>query len=422
MKIRNNLGSFYSTLGKSSTQNISPYKIGRVYHVVTNENSSGYTDQSSIGTVYVLDYTAPKPNIELTADEQLSNRDLVSAGLTRAKPLFPQFSYIPLLDEFIILMDLPNANSDEADKSDLYYLNTINIWSNSHHNSQGIYNLIDDEGGIKLGDYVKPSSQIANLLPLEGDFIISSRWGSGIRFSSTPDLSLFNEPPSTPWEEASPSDSGSPITLIVNGYNPEDSVLPYIENVTRDDSSIYLTSTQYLSSSSFSPNTLIDKKPESFFPPLISPEKYGGINTSDENNSYNNSQIIVSSGRVTLNSSTNDIVLYSATNIEMGSNNTIHLNSQENVYLNSKNVYLGKIKDNDLGNVEPLILGYQTKQLINDMLSSLIELTENLKTLSVTDPKYLGTSISVFASGTNEKLEKLTKRVNNLLSKTTFTS
>lgn len=425
MKIRNNLGSFYSTLGGVKNQNTLSNKVGRVYHVITDERSSGYVDQSSIGTVYVLDYSAPNPNISLT-EIQLTDTELQQAGLTKVKPLSPQFNYIPLLDEFVLLFALPNPNSDESDKLDLYYLNSINLWLNSHHNSQGVYNAIDNEGGIKLGEYILPSSRVPNLLPLEGDFTLNSRWGSGIRFTGAPYSPLS---PDTPWiESADISGSGNPMTLIVNGYNAEDPLLPYIENIARDDSSIYLTSTQYIQTSSFNPSSIIDEKPSSFNPAgksFRNSDKYGGIieiENNGEKTQINQSQIIVSSNRITLNSAEDDIVMYSNTSIEMGANATIHLNGKENVYLNSKNVYLGKIKDNDLGNPEPVLLGYKTKELINEFLSTMIEFTDLLSSIDSTDPKFLGMSLATFSSGTVTKLKKQAEKINGILSSTTFTS
>jgi hypothetical protein len=54
MKIRNNLGSFYSVLGGNNSSEVLPPNVGRVFHVVMDSKSVGYGDSSDIGTVYIL--------------------------------------------------------------------------------------------------------------------------------------------------------------------------------------------------------------------------------------------------------------------------------------------------------------------------------------------------------------------------------
>lgn len=404
MKIRNNLGSIITNSGGLSRPSSFSSKIGRVYHVISTRRSAGYKDDSDIGSVYVLDYKATNPNLDLSKEE-LTNDDLIRAKLKKVKPLFPQFTYVPLIGELVLLFDLPSKESTENLGSiELYYLNSIDVFLNTHHNSLGVYNTVNNE--TKLGEYTKESNKVANLIPLEGDLIISSRWGSGIRFSSTFDFNA--NIPQHSWETG--GNTGDPITIITNGYNkPIESNDPYIENINSDDSSIYMTSTQAISN--FSPNFIIDEKPSTFQPPLISPEKY-----------YGKSQLILSSNRITLSSNIDDIVLYSATNIEAGSGRTIHLNAKENIYLNSENVYLGKIKDNSLKNPEPVLLGYKTKDLINNMLSNMIDFTEELQFVGTMPSEKVGDALVTISAKYNSKFTKLARKINDILSKVTYTS
>ncbi len=409
MKIRNNLGSFYTTLsgGGPTGGFYNQNKVGRVVHVISSRRSAGYEDDSDIGSVYIIDHKAPGPNIPLSGRIPLSKNQLLEAGLKKVKPLFPQFTYVPLIGELVLLFSLPSFDSTKIQgATEVYYLNSIDLFLNSHHNSQGVYNTVDSNDTIKLGDYAKESTDVANLLPIEGDFILNSRWGSGIRFSHSPPFNTLVPP--NPWIDGTPN---SPITLIVNGYTitDENRTSPHIENINDDASSLYLTSTQYINN--FLPNSFIEKKPDNFIPALVSPFQYGG-----------KSQAILSANRITLSSNKDDIVLYAATNIEMGANNTIHLNSRENIYLNSSKVYLGSIKDNNLGNVEPVLLGYKTKEVINEILSVLINLTENLNSLKAVDPKGMPLAISVYSGQANEKLNYITKKIAVILSDKTYTS
>ena len=82
----------------------------------------------------------------------------------------------------------------------------------------------------------------SNILPLqqfEGDVTLEGRKGQGIRFGSTVSKrSNINE-----W--SSVGNNGDPITILVNGYvtSSADSQV-IIEEINKEQSSIYLTSTQ----------------------------------------------------------------------------------------------------------------------------------------------------------------------------------
>ena len=407
MKIRNNLGTFYSTLGSNNSSQILPSNVGRVFHVILNNKSAGYYDDSDIGTVYILKNNASQPNIDLT-NSKITKEELESSGLKPIKPLFSYISYIPLIEELILLFDLPASNSGAVSgASQTYYISTINLFNNPHHNSQAIYNIIDDKNNIKLGNYINELNSVNPILPFEGDYILSSRWGSGLRFSST---FKANEGDNF-WSYI--GNTGDPITLLVNGYKyPTGSTDFYVENINNDASSLYLTSTQVINN--FNPLIQISQNP---FTSLIKPNVYSG-----------NSQAILSSNRITLNSTKDDIVAYSATNIELGANNTIHLYSKENIYLNSPKVFLGPIKNNSLepskndSLPQPLLLGNNTQLFLSKLLNILNKFSSDL-TLAISSPagsKEL--SITVPASAMQKSLELLRKDLNDILSNTTFVS
>ena len=416
MKIRNNLGSFYSTFSNNSNQSL-PSNIGRVFHIITSARSAGYTDDSDIGKVYILADNASQPNLELNlTDSKVTQNNLISSGLKLVLPFYPNITYLPVLDELVLLFELPSFDSGAvAGKTQTYYLSTINLYNNNHHNSQGIYNITDvDNNIIKLGDYITEIPTIQNLIPFEGDFILNSRWGSGIRFSST--FKFNPERPNDFWSYG--GKIGDPITMLVNGYNTinkeaigkEDL---YLENINNDASSIYLTSTQTLTN--FNPKITITKKPGDFGT-LIAPDVYS-----------NKSQLILSSNRITLNSSKDDIVLYGNTNIELGAGKTIHLNGQEQIYLNSPKVYLGQINNQSLNNninnnPQPVPLGTNTQLFLSKLLTILNKFTSDLTLLSKANPQYAATSIATFASNAQTSLDNLRGDLNNILSDSTFVS
>ena len=406
MKIRNNLGSFYSVLGGNNSSEILPSNVGRVFHTIMDSKSAGYDNSSDIGTVYILKNNSPKPNIDFL-NTNPTKEELVASGLKPAKPLFPHIGYIPLNEELVLLFDLPSYNSDViSGASQTYYITSINLYNNPHHNSQAVYNIVDStKNNIKLGNYIDELPVINPLLPFEGDVILNSRWGAGLRFTST---FKFNEGENF-WSYT--GKTGDPLTLLVNGYKfPTGSTDPYVENINSDASSLYLTSTQVVSN--FEPKSSISITP---FTSPVDPSKYGG-----------HSQAILSSNRIVLSSNKDDINFYASTNIEMGANNTIHLNSK-NIYLNSPKIFLGQILNQSLGTdgtkpPQPVMLGDDTQLFLSKLLNILNKFTSNLTLLKNAKSGKEKLLISTFASSTQKSLELLRKDLNNILSTTTFVS
>lgn len=414
MKIRNNFGALYSSLGNTLPSDVLPSNVGRVFHIITSARSAGYTNDSDIGKVYILKNDAAKPNLNLI-DSQITQDDLSNNGLKLVLPLLSNITYLPVLDELILLFDLPSFDSGAiTGRIQTYYLSTINLYNNNHHNSQGIYNTIGDTNEIKLGDYIKELSTTQNLIPFEGDFILNSRWGSGIRFSST--FKFDPEKPNDFWSYG--GKEGDPITMLVNGYSTtkKESTIKedlYLENINNDASSIYLTSTQTLTN--FTPKITIDKKPNEFGI-LIAPDVYS-----------NKSQLVLSSNRITLNSNKDDIIMYGATNIELGAGKTIHLNSQEQIYLNAPKIYLGqinnqKLTNNFLFNPQPILLGTNTQLFLSELLLILNKFTSDLTLVAKGDPQYASTSIATFAASAQNSLTSLRKKLNDIVSESTFVS
>ena len=143
--------------------------------------------------------------------------------LPTAQPLFPHQKYVPLINEIVLLIKLTTNNSNKQKVTTNYYLPTINIHNNHHHNAMPISeyeeNLVGSENFEENPD-LKP------LRLFEGDNILEGRFGNSIR--------LGNQ-------------NNNPITIIRNGQyvDPEDLLFePNIENPNNDHSSIYLASKQ----------------------------------------------------------------------------------------------------------------------------------------------------------------------------------
>jgi hypothetical protein len=346
MRYRIGYGTLISGVGKNNFSNDNnPTKVGKVYGVVTTENTptkkqfqraGGF---SAIGSVFYLDYKGSE-NIDG------NNSDSFFDSCNIAKPFHSSNQNYPLIGELILLQTLPSAGSQLSPNSNqAYYVGTINLFNNPQQNAPS---------GNTLGKTFNESSDIRPLLSFEGDRIYQGRKGNGIRFGST----VSSKSDISEWSRNGRPD-GDPITILVNGYVTTDtgSLTPNIEEINKEISSIYLTSTQKLP---LIPGASIINPVLSTLPP----------------DNYINSQIILNSDRVTLNSKKDEVLLYAKTNIGLNTDNNIVLNAGQNVHINIESsnpdskILLGT-KTNNTAPDEPVLLGNQTVILLEQLITTL---------------------------------------------------
>ena len=87
---------------------------------------------------------------------------------------------------------------------------------------------------------------------------------------------------------------------------------------------------------------------------------------------YLGNQIIINSGRVTLNSKDDSVFLFGKKAIGFSSAGTINFDSDDKFIVNSPQIYLG------LNSVEPLVKGNQLELILNDILDILNTLGSKL--------------------------------------------
>ncbi len=355
MRIRENLSGIVTSASNKSAAGapIKP-KIGKVYGVVIDENTPSKElferagGWSGIGTVYYLDYNNSK-------DVNIASQ----SNLKIAKPFFSSFQDYPLKGELIYLIDGPSPVSQVGNAGQKYYLGTINLWNNNQQNAIS---------GTTLGKTFTENTDIRPLIAFEGDRIYQGRKGNGIRFGSTVKARAnVNE-----W--SSIGNDGDPITILVNGYITTDkkSLKPNVEEINKELSSIYLTSTQKLP---LQPGALIRN-------PVFSPTSI---------NDYINPQIILNSDRIVLNTKKNDIILNSSGFIELSTDSIINLNSAGWIHLNIEStnkdskILLGTKTDNTFPD-NPVLLGRETTEILSDISDMLKNLAFYLaSTISVTE-------------------------------------
>lgn len=352
MRVRENLSSVISSIGKNNFTAAKKAQVGRVYGVVTTEETptpemfkkaGGY---NGIGTIFYLDYEQAKDTTGTIDNIFLDN-------CKTAKPLYPQFQYYPVLGELVFLEDLPSPATQVSNTStQKYYISTINLYSNQQQNSQPA------NKDASLGATFVENPQIKTLLPFEGDHILQGRQGNAIRFSTT--TTLFSE--LNEWSSIGKDDS--PITILSNGFAYIPGEKYHIEKINKDDSSIYLTSTQKLPLQTDKTGVL-----NNLTNPLNAPD-------------YFNPQVIINADRVTLNSKKDEVMIFATTNVEINTKNVINLNADTRVHLNSNSIFLGPYNANNIP--QPVLLG-------NETINLFIYLQQTLNKLAV----YLSSAIGV---------------------------
>jgi hypothetical protein len=198
-----------------------------------------------------------------------------TTGLTgntiEAYPLDMTSKKIPVIGEqvMVVLGSNADANSQKRSSTRNYYISTVGIQSNINHNalpklnsksSVGLGNIDGAFAGVSAQSSVDSPHDFGNgfvelknlsqLQPYLGDVIFEGRFGQSIRFGYTPrntkrTNSLVSGATIEPsWTSPRPE---APITIIRNGVGFSRGYNKFIvEDINRDDSSLYLTSQQKL--------------------------------------------------------------------------------------------------------------------------------------------------------------------------------
>ena len=390
MRIKENLSSVVSSIGKNNFTSTKKSQVGRVYGVVTTENTpteamfkkvGGF---NGIGTIFYLDYEQAKNTKGNIGDDFFSN-------CKTAKPLYSQFQYFPILGELVYLEDGPSPVSQVTNTSfATYYVSAINLWGNNQQNSQPSTN------NANLGLTFIENPNIKSLLSFEGDHILQGRQGNALRFGTT--TKLFNN--LNEWSDVGTDDS--PITILSNGFKYDSNGNFHVEKINEDLSSIYLTSTQKLP---------LQTDKTGILNPLTNP-----TNTLD----YFNAQIIINSDRVVLNSKRDEVMIFAKSNIELNTKNIINLNANERVHLNSNTVFLGTV-NNQLP-TEPLVLGDKLNTLLENLLDSLYSFGISLSTVVGSPEGAPALDITSAAGSLLNDIDRINNNLEGILSQRNFTS
>ena len=228
--------------------------------------------------------------------------------------------------------------------------------------------------------------------------IYEGRWGNSIRFGSTI-KTIKGDTPLNNWSKGT-STNGDPILIFRNGQGPEiGNGFDYItEDINTDLGSIYFGSTQQIPLEASSTSYISYKTN----PPTL-PNQYSG------------NQIIINSGRLVFNSYNDHILLSSNKSINLNSVESINIDSPKTI-IQSENVYLGSKNAN-----EPLLLGNQTVQLLNQLITNLSGFMNICSTAVSTPPGTPLVQLNIAASQVNSSLQSLQANLDSLKSKYNYT-
>jgi hypothetical protein len=363
----------------------------RVKSILLNESHPRFKELGGWNALGLIEYDSvinPQPST-------------TSGKYSIAYPLNPNLKNYPLINEIVFIVDLPNTSIGTASSStQSYYMGVTSVWNHPHQNAypsnsnepappqQKTY--VETQAGsvvtpqnnptqVFLGTTFKERGNIHPLLPFEGDVIQEGRWGNSIRFGST----VKNQPNN--WSAV--GNNGDPIIILRNGQPnnvSKEGWIPITEDINNDLVSIYATSTQQipLNASSTSYTSYKSDAP-------VVPNKYSG------------NQLIVSSGRLVFNSTTDHILLSAKKTINLNAITSVNIDATDTI-IQSNNIYLGS-KDA----TQPVLLGNTTVQLLNQLITSL---NGFMSVCSLT----VGTSPGVYISALGTAASQMMTTLNQL--------
>lgn len=261
----------------------------------------------SYGKVVSTNYNRDTPD-EIGSIEYQFLTDIEGVIRGKAYPLFPFLKQPPLIDETVVLLSAPSETTTEENHFiKTYYITSVNIWNHPHHSA-----ITETKQAVTLGADFPEIADVNPMLPFEGDTILEGRLGQSIRFSQT-------VPGKTPWTGSA---AGTPIIAITNGQVNVGNGFEFVtEDINTDFASIYLTSNQQL--------------------PLTQPYlKATSFDTAPTSTStYTGNQVLISSGRVYLNASTERVLINGVQGVGLAGQN-LNLDATKSITVDAPEIYL----------------------------------------------------------------------------------
>ena len=395
--------------------------LGNIVNNSTRDDLKNLTGKLLSGRILEIDQSGTPTNgyaqVQVLDEIQLGGANI----LVNVLPLFPNLKNYPLTNETVLVIALANREyKNNFNTLTFYYLSPLNLWNSNQSNpipypTETVTPVSQNKGILEVeavGNPNKPTSSsnttftpgtyfnednIPNpTFPYEGDYIVDGRFGNSLRFGNT----VANSNTSIENNWSSTGSIGDPITILTNKKHTEQPLFNSItEDINLDGSSAYFTSTQQIPIEVSSQNDYL-----SYDTPPTTPTQYNG------------EQIILNSGRLLFNSTSDHILLSSAKSINLNTVESVNIDARTKTVIQTPELYLGGVETS-----QPVVLGDDLVDLLSKILTDFEYLTGALQNqLGVP----VGSPIAptnLIAQAINNKIGSYKAELSNILSQTTKT-
>lgn len=320
-----------------------------------------------------------------------TNLDGTSTG--KAQPLFPNIKSYPTIREVVLVVnDNSKVNSGPTTN---FYINNISLWGSPNYNPT---EFVED---AQLSFSPSPFTEKNNIHPIisfSGDTIYEGRFGNSIRLGNT-----FMSPSEYKNNWSTTGSKGDPILILRNGQPLNSSDIgyyPIVEDINKDLSSIYQTSTQII------PIRVATNENYNSYPtPPISPSTFA------------QPQILLNSDRIVINSKSDSILLSSQKSVGLSSNESVNIDTRQ-FYVSGTDIKLGSKNA-----TQPALLGDDTVTLLKQLTTEVRNLAAALQTAQVfpngvpTPDAAVQSTAQLATNNLNNILTRLSDNVNGIKSK-----
>lgn len=349
----NNLGQLLSGQSQNKSKGPSLGKTyGKVVDIILDTSHPRYKEKGSLKSLNGIFYEGlgGAGNEEEGSDPKFaysSNSNIVK---------------VPVVGEVVKIESQPTQSEEGFGlTTKQYYTSLINYWNSPNTNTylDTTKNQLQD---ISQKGTFEESPAVNPLRPSPGDVYFLGRQGQSIRFTGAIRKG---------YNVVDKTNLGEPLTIISNGQKKtEDGFTPIDEDINEDGVSIYLASDHKLDLRQAS------EKQDTFNEPYKKVKNFKG------------EQGIATGGRIVINASKNDVLVFAKENAAVSVNKSIGLDAGEDIGLDAKKIYLGKgARTASSGTRQSVLLGNKTEDFLEKVLTTIESISKSMATATTIDGK-----------------------------------
>lgn len=338
-------GSAFSGAGEGNSDTID---YGRVVDVIVDSSHPRYKQMGGTQALYGVFY---QPLLERQAEDLGDEKAYLRFAYCKQNSL----RQIPIKNEIVTLEVGLSAfgvedRDSNVDQRKVYWTSIVPVWNHPHLN---IYpdTWKMEHKGQKEADLGPSFQENMNIKPLQlnaGDVVLEGRHGQSLRFGGTC---------SVPNDVSTKETNGQPYTILRNGQATVKSST-CVEDVNKDDSSLYLTS---------------DHK----VPVIEANRKFAGaVSVPELAKDYKGKQIVINSDRVTVNAREENLAFAAKKHASINADTT-SIDGEKYVGIDGRKVYLGEASKLER---EPVLKGQTTVDLMKDLWNAVVTFLSCIQT------------------------------------------